>query len=120
MCLDPDFPDIVKNTEFKPTLLAALKVDDNDKPDKLTENKTVKFPSAWQKLKECEINGQEFGAGYVAKRCKVELISCGIFKENTYVGYIEVRIGSNAESQSSNMLRSDIQPYLEGHGILQI
>ena len=59
--------------------------DDNDKPDKLTENKTVKFPSAWQKLKECEINGQEFGAGYVAKRCKVELISCGIFKENILV-----------------------------------
>ena len=67
---DPDFKAMFD--DIKQTLLAALKCYDDDISLVVKNNVSITFPLAWQKMKECNINGQEWGAGFVARRCKVE------------------------------------------------
>lgn len=67
---DPDFKGMYD--DMKQTLLATLKCYDDGISLVLKNNVPIKFPLSWQKMKECNINGQEWGAGFVARRCKVE------------------------------------------------
>ena len=67
---DPDFKGMFD--DMKQTLLAKLKCYEDDISLVVKNNVSITFPKAWQKMKECNINGQEWGAGFVARRCKVE------------------------------------------------
>ena len=69
MLEDPEFEII--SEQIKPILLTYLALPDDEIQTELAKNLPIRFPKNWAHLKEAVIDGQDWGAAYVAKRCKV-------------------------------------------------